>query len=490
MQDNKQNMQNFRRVKIVSTLGPATKSFEMIEKLYHAGVNVFRLNFSHGSHDDHKETYNNIRAVSTKYNVPLAVLADMEGPKLRVGKFANGSEELIAGQSFRLDLNTELGSISRANLPHPQIFESLKKGDALLVDDGKIMLQVEKFGSDFAETTVVVGGTISNFKGVNFPSGILKLSPLTEKDLKDLDFSLSLGVDFIGLSFVQLPSNIEQAREIIKGRAKIISKIEKPSAIQHISEIINLSDGIMVARGDLGVEIPTEQVPVVQKMIIRECRRQSTPVIVATQMLDSMTFSPVPTRAEASDVANAVYDGTDAVMLSGETTVGKYPIETVATMSNIISQVEADPLYWDMLEMSFIDIAKNYESRNPDKKLLTTGRAIAMATKNIAETVDAKVIVAFSTHGTTVNRISHQRPTARILSITTNPNLYAQMCLNWGVTPFLVKDVATFTEIVEISSSWLKQKGWVKSKDKIIVVAGIPVNIGGITNSLRVIEIE
>ncbi len=484
------NNQDYKRVKIVSSIGPASRKMDVIEKLFLAGVNVFRLNFSHSIYEEHKESYDNIRAVSKKYNTPVAVLADMQGPKLRVGKFKNGKEELVKGQKFTLDLQGELGDNTRATLPHPEIFEALKKGDQLLIDDGKIRLQVEKFGKDFAETQVMVAGTISNAKGVNFPSGVLNLSILPPKDLKDLEFALSLGVDYIGLSFVQLPSDVHYARDLIKGRAKIISKIEKPSALEHIVDIITASDGIMVARGDLGVEIPTQDVPVAQKRIIRECRRQSKSVIVATQMMDSMTNSPIPTRAEASDVANAVYDGADAVMLSGETTVGIYPVETVDTMSNIIKAVEADPLYWDVLDASLNHINNTYLKQNPNNHCITTGRAIVVSAKKIAQEVGAKVIVAFSSKGTTVSRISHQRPNAKILAITDNSNLYNQLCLNWGVTPLLINPVSTFTEIVEISSVWLKDNKWVNIGDKIVVIAGVPVSVGGITNSIRVVEIE
>ncbi|MDR2008812.1 MAG: pyruvate kinase [Alphaproteobacteria bacterium] len=480
-----------KRVKIVATLGPATRELDTIEKIYLAGVNVFRLNFSHGSYDEQKYTYDNIRSVAKKYGTPVAILADMQGPKLRVGKFKDDKATLVANQKFTLDLKDELGDETRVKLPHPQIFEAVKEGDALLVDDGKIRLEVERFAEDFIETRVVIGGVISNAKGVNFPSGVLKISALTEKDLKDMEFALSLGVDYIGLSFVQLPADVEHARELIKGKAKIISKIEKPSAIEHIEEIIKVSDAIMVARGDLGVEIPTEKVPVMQKKIIRECRRQSKPVIVATQMLDSMTTSPVPTRAEASDVANAVYDGTDAVMLSGETTVGLYPVETVTTMANIIRSVEADSLYWDMLETSYKNIMDSYFSCHEKGNYITVGRAIAKQAKELAKELDAKVIVSFSAKGTTANRISHQKSKAKMLTITNSKQLYNQLALNWGMNALLSPEkISSFSEIVEIASSWLKEQKWVKSGDKIVIVAGVPVDVGGITNTIRVVEIS
>jgi pyruvate kinase len=477
------NEDNYKRVKIVATLGPATRSLDMIEKLYLTGVNVFRLNFSHSEYHEHKESYDNVRAVSKKYAANIGVFADLQGPKLRVGKFKEGKATLLVGQKFILDFKDELGDDKRVKLPHPEIFEALKEKDSLLIDDGKIRLVVDRCGPDFAETTVAVGGIISNSKGVNYPSGILKLSALTPKDLKDLDFALSLGVDYIALSFVQLPIDVEQARDIIKGRAKIISKIEKPSALEYIDEIIKVSDAIMVARGDLGVEIPAEKVPVAQKNIIRICRKYNKPVIVATQMLDSMTNMPIPTRAEASDVANAVFDGADAVMLSGETTVGLYPIETVQTMSNIIKQVEQDPYYWDNLDSSYEKIISSSVSNT------TTGMAIMHATKKIENLLNIKVIVAYSSKGVTINRISHQKPKAKILGITDNSNLVDQLALNWGVQPLLIEKVRSFSEVADFASDWLKKNNWVVEGDKIILIASIPINEGGSTNSLRIIEI-
>lgn len=482
---------NFKRVKIVSTLGPATRDLEMVEKLYLAGVNVFRLNFSHGSYEEQKMGYDNVRTVAKKYNDSIAVLADMQGPKLRVGKFKDDKAELVANQKFTLDLKDDLGDNTRVKLPHSQIFEAIKEGDSLLVDDGKIRLQVERYGSEFIETKVIIGGTISNSKGVNFPSGVLKISSLTEKDIKDLEFALSLGVDYIGLSFVQLPSDVEYARGLIKGKAKIISKIEKPSAVENIEGIVRESDAIMVARGDLGVEIPTEKVPVAQKLIIRECRKHSKPVIVATQMLDSMTYAPIPTRAEASDVANAVYDGADAVMLSGETTVGLYPVETVTTMANIIKSVEEDNLYWEMLETSRESILRPYLDKSIKDNYLTIGRSISMVAEQLSEALDVKAIVSFSSSGITANRISHQKPKVKMLTITDKVSTYNQLALSWGVEPILSSDkITSFSEIVEIASSWLQQNKWVNKGDKVIVVAGVPVEATKNTNTIRVVEIE
>lgn len=474
-----------RKVKIVATVGPVSNSFEMLESLFLAGVNVFRLNFSHSTSEQHQDVYYNIRAISQKHSSPIGILADLQGPKLRVGKFINGSEKLVKGQSFVFDLDDTPGDNLRVNLPHQQIFDAVTEGDNLLIDDGRIKVQVKRCTKDVIETEVIVGGTVSNFKGVNFPSGVLKISSLTEKDLKDLQFALSLGVDYVALSFVQLASDIETAKDIIKGKAKIIAKIEKPSAVEHIEEIIKVSDGIMVARGDLGVEMPVEKVPRIQKNIIKLCRKHSKPVIVATQMLDSMTYAPVPTRAEASDVANAVYDGADAVMLSGETTVGEYPLEVVTTMSNIIECVESDDFYWQKFNVDYNELMKINNSQD-----MTIGRSVSNAAKMMSDQLGVRVIVAFSFGGTTAARISQKRPESNILVITSNNSLYNQLTLFWGIRVVLVNELTSLTDIIDHGMYWLKEAGWVKVKDKIIVVGGVPLSIGGITNTIRVVEIE
>lgn len=300
------SMRRSRKAKIIATLGPSSNTSEDIEKLVIAGADVFRLNFSHGAHEEHKARIGIIRALEEKHNRPLGVLMDLQGPKLRVGQFAEGRIRLERGQTFRLDLSDEPGSEERVNLPHPEIFKALKIGTNLLLDDGKLHLCVTKFGEDWAETEVIVGGPLSNHKGLNVPNVILPLSPLTEKDLKDLEFGLEVGVDWVALSFVQRPEDVQEARRLINGKAALLSKLEKPSAIDYLEEIIEHSDAVMVARGDLGVEVPPETVPIIQKRIIRSCRLAGRPVVVATQMLDSMVTAPTPTRAEASDVATAI----------------------------------------------------------------------------------------------------------------------------------------------------------------------------------------
>ena len=337
-------MRRNRNTKIIATLGPASSTDEIIEQLYLNGVDIFRLNFSHGVHGDHADRVKSLRALEEKHGRPVTIMLDLQGPKLRVGRFVNDFEDLIVGQKLRLDLEDKLGDKTRVQLPHPEIFAALKKGDDLLVDDGKVRLRVEDCGPTFADTTVIVPGRISNNKGVNVPGAALDISILTEKDRRDLVFGLDLGVDFVALSFVQRPSDILEARELIQDRAKIMSKLEKPQAIEHLDEIVELSDAILVARGDLGVEMPPEDVPSIQKQIIRVCRQYGRPVAVATQMLDSMVTNPTPTRAEASDVATAVYDGADAVMLSAESASGAYPVESVAMMDRIIRRVEKGSL--------------------------------------------------------------------------------------------------------------------------------------------------
>ena len=345
-------MRRTRNAKIVATLGPASSDKETIRQLFIAGVDVFRLNFSHGNPADHRERFAVLRALEVETGRPIGILADLQGPKLRVGTFADGPVMLVEGTAFRLDLDPSPGNVQRVGMPHPEIFAALVPGAELLLDDGKLRLVVERCGPEFAETRVVVGGKISERKGVNVPGVVLPITALTVKDRRDLELALELGADWIALSFVQRPEDVAEARALIGDRALIISKLEKPSAIDRLDEIVALSDGLMVARGDLGVELPAERVPAIQKRILRSCRRMGKPVIVATQMLESMIDSPVPTRAEASDVATAIYDGADAVMLSAESAAGKYPVAAVDMMNRIIEQVESDPAYRQLIDAS------------------------------------------------------------------------------------------------------------------------------------------
>ena len=345
-------MRRERSAKIVATVGPASNTAEKLEALFRAGVDLFRLNFSHGTHDDHRAVYDHIRSLEKAVGRPIGVMADLQGPKLRVGTFAQKTATLVAGKPFRLDLDATPGDAKRAPLPHPEIFAAISPGTQLLIDDGNVRLNVERCGKDFAETTVVVGGVISDRKGVNVPNAVLPVSPLTPKDRTDLAFALDLGVDWVALSFVQRPEDVAEARKLIAGRASVLVKLEKPSAIARLNEILDLSEAAMVARGDLGVEMPPEDVPPIQRQIMHACRLAGKPVIVATQMLESMVHNPVPTRAEASDVATAVYEGADAVMLSAETAAGQYPLEAVTMMDRIIRRVQADKIYFPGLHTS------------------------------------------------------------------------------------------------------------------------------------------
>ncbi|MGR3662987.1 MAG: pyruvate kinase, partial [Paracoccaceae bacterium] len=382
-------MKRNRNVKIVATLGPASSSYEMIRALFEAGADVFRLNMSHGAHDEIRERHQIIRQIEKDTGRPIAILADLQGPKLRVGVFKNGSEELEEGQIFRFDLDLAEGDSNRVCLPHKEIFDALEPGAALLVNDGKIRMKVKDCGADFAECVVINGGTISNRKGVNVPDVVLPMAALTEKDRKDLEFVCQLGVDWLALSFVQRAADVEEARALANGRAAIMSKIEKPAAVERFAEILKVSDGVMVARGDLGVEMPVHAVPPIQKRLVRACRAAAKPVIVATQMLESMIESPMPTRAEVSDVAAAIYEGVDAVMLSAESAAGDYPIEAVTTMNNVALEVESDPTYREVMDASRAGVKE------------TVADAIVLAAREIAETTDIKAICCFSESGTT-----------------------------------------------------------------------------------------
>src|SRR5205085_5385157 len=355
-------LRRMRSAKIVATIGPASSGSERLRALFDAGVDVFRLNFSHGSHDEHRARFEEIRQVESEVGRPIGILADLQGPKLRLGNFVGGKTELAAGCHFRLDLDTHLGDGNRAPLPHPEVFEALKPGTELLLDDGKVRLRVAACGAGFADTECLVGGTLSDHKGVNVPGVVLPISAMTDKDRADLSFALEQGADWVALSFVQRPEDVAEGRKLIGNAAGLMVKLEKPAAISRLDEIIDLSDALMVARGDLGVEMPPEDVPSVQKQVIHACRVAGKPVVVATQMLESMVAAPTPTRAEASDVATAVYEGADAIMLSAETAAGRYPVEAVAMMNRIACRVQEDPLYHSMLEGSRLE----HEHTAPD----------------------------------------------------------------------------------------------------------------------------
>lgn len=467
-------MRRLRSVKIVATLGPASSSYEMIRALHEAGADVFRLNMSHGSHAEIAERHAIIRKVEQDLDSSIGILADLQGPKLRVGAFANGEEELVEGASFRLDLADEPGTATRVTLPHPEIFAALEPGAHLLVNDGKIRLKVESCGDDFADCSVVTGGTISNRKGVNVPDVVLPLAALSEKDRDDLEFVSDLGVDWLALSFVQRAQDVIEARELCKGRAAILSKIEKPAAVKAFDEILEVSDGIMVARGDLGVELPVQNVPPIQKRLIRRCRAAAKPVIVATQMLESMIESPMPTRAEVSDVATAIYEGSDAIMLSAESAAGDYPVEAVTTMNNVAIEVESDPTYTEIMEASRM------------AKRATVADGIVAAAREIAETTDIKAICCFTSSGTTALLTARERPRVPIIAMTNHVGTARRLALTWGTECVITGELERFKQAVVNAARAARAGGYADASDQILVTAGVPFNTPGTTNILRV----
>ena len=467
-------MRRGRSAKIVATLGPASSSEAMIIALAKAGADVFRFNFSHGAHDDHKARLDHVRAAEREIGRPIGILLDLQGPKLRVGAFEMGRVGLTRGEPFRLDLDGGIGDQRRVQLPHPEIFQALRPGAELLLDDGKIRLQVERCGSDFAETVVTAGGGLSDRKGVNVPNVILPIAAMTDKDRRDLQFGLDLGVDWVALSFVQREEDMAEARRLVAGRAALMAKIEKPAAIDRLGPIIELSDGIMVARGDLGVEMPPEVVPGLQKRIIRAAREAGKPVIVATQMLESMIQNPSPTRAEASDVATAVYDGADAAMLSAESAAGEYPVESVAIMDRIIKQVESDDLY-----RSYIEAFQAEAER-------TSADAITLAANMVAHTLESAAIVTYTTSGATALRASRERPDRPILGLITRMVTARKLALAWGVHAVYCEDAADLDQMVQKARQHAKAEGFAAPGESIVVTAGLPFGTPGATNLLRI----
>lgn len=467
-------MRRMRNVKIVATLGPASNDYKMIRALHEAGADVFRLNMSHGTHDEIRARHEIIRQVEADLESPIAILADLQGPKLRVGEFAKGSEELVEGAAFRLDLDEKPGDATRVRLPHPEIFAALEVGATLLVNDGKIRLKVTECSREHANCEVVTGGTISNRKGVNVPDVVLPLAALSEKDRGDLEFACQLGVDWVALSFVQRAKDVWDARDLVDGRAAVLSKIEKPSAVASFEEILDASDGIMVARGDLGVELPVQNVPPIQKRLVRKCRAAAKPVIVATQMLESMIESPMPTRAEVSDVATAIYEGADAIMLSAESAAGDYPIEAVTTMDNVAREVESDPTYTEIIESSRVAIRASVAD------------GIVAAAREIAETTDIKAICCFTQSGTTALLTARERPRVPIIAMTSVRRTARRLALSWGTYCVMTGELERFKNAVVSAARAARASGIALENDQIVVTAGVPFNIPGTTNILRV----
>ena len=462
-----------RRSRIEATLGPSSRTPERVAELAQAGADVFRLNFSHGSHEDHALSYANVRAAEAVVQRPLGVLADLQGPKLRVGTFANGRETLAEGAAFRLDLDKTPGDARRAPLLHPEIFAALKPGADVLIDDGRVRLQVQSCGPDHAELRVIAGGVVSDRKGVNVPSVILPISPLTAKDRRDLSFALGLGVDWVALSFVQRAEDMAELRRLVNGRAAVLAKIEKPAALDFLDEILDLCQGVMVARGDLGVELAPEDVPVAQKTILRAARRRGIPAIVATQMLESMISAPAPTRAEVSDVSNAVYEGADALMLSGESAAGAFPVEAVEVMDRIIARVERDPRWPGLMDAEHAAPDDGFQDAVP------AAARVAGAAARVA------CIAAYTASGSSALRMSRERPLQPILALTPRVETARRLALVWGLEPRIAGDPADLDDMTSRALEAALTSGLAQPGQAVLIVAGVPFGTPGATNLFR-----
>ncbi len=450
----------------------------MLKALFLGGVDTFRMNFSHGTHEDHAKVHRAIRALEKEIGRPIGILQDLQGPKIRVGTIRNGKIIVEAGETIRFVRSGADGDRTSIPLPHPEIFDAMAPGQVLLIDDGRVRVRATGVGTNHMDAKVINGGIISNRKGVNLPGTVLNISPITEKDRADLAFGLDLGVDWVALSFVQKPGDMIEARGLIGNRARLMAKIEKPSALDHIDDIIRLSDAIMVARGDLGVEIPPEDVPGRQKELVGAARLAAKPVVVATQMLELMVAAPTPTRAEASDVATAIYDGADAVMLSAESAVGAHPLEAVEMMDRIIRRTEQHKLY-----RSIIDASQCAEEK-------TASHAVAALAADLARAIQASAIVAFTSSGTTASRIARKRPNIPILAITPNINVARHMSLLWGAHSVLSEDINSYEQMVSEAVKMARQQEFAEPGDTAVIVAGVPFGKAGTTNNLRIVRIE
>ena len=467
-------MRRSRRTKIIATLGPASDTPEMIARLFEAGADVFRLNLSHLPKERLKERVAVIRAVEARFNRPIGILADLQGPKLRVGSFSGDSAVLKAGQTFTFDADNASGDAKRVFLPHPEILSSLEPGHTVLIDDGKLRLRVKEVRKGKAVATVEVPGKISNRKGVSLPDTVLPVAAMTEKDRVDLEAALDAGVDWIALSFVQRPDDIAEARKVARGKALVMTKLEKPQAIARLDEILDVSDAVMVARGDLGVEMPLEKVPGIQKRIVRAARRLGKPVVVATQMLESMITAPVPTRAEVSDVATAVYEGADAVMLSAESASGQFPVEAVTTMSRIAEECEGDQIYWSIITAQ----------RNAPEA--TGSDAIAAGAHQMADTLGLKAMAAWTFSGSTAFRLARERPNSTVIALTPNIDTARRLAVVWGVHSIRTKDASDIDDMAFRACKFALREGFAQVGDRIIVVAGMPFGTPGATNMVRI----
>ncbi|WP_136660870.1 pyruvate kinase [Nitratireductor sp. XY-223] len=468
-------MKRLRKVKILATLGPASSEEDMIQKLHEAGADLFRINMSHSSHDLMRTLIERIRTVEKRCGRPIGILADLQGPKLRVGKFADGAVELLPGQTFTLDKDESPGTAMRVHLPHPEIFAAVEPGHRLLIDDGRLQLKAETSDGDTIVCKVVSGTKISDRKGVSLPDTTLGVGALTDKDRRDLDAVLATDdVDWVALSFIQRPEDLADVRKVARSRVGLMAKIEKPQAIERIDEIIELSDALMVARGDLGVEMPIESVPGLQKQLIRACRRAGKPVVVATQMLESMISAPVPTRAEVSDVATAVFEGADAVMLSAESAAGEYPIEAVTTMAAIARKVERDPNYTGIIHA---------QRSEPEA---TGADAISLAARQIAETLKLSAIVCYTSSGTTGMRASRERPQVPIIALSPVIETARRLAVVWGLHCVVTEDARDLDDMVDRACRITFREEFGKPGDRIIISAGVPLGTPGATNMLRI----
>lgn len=467
-------MRRLRRVKILATLGPASETRPVLAKLFEAGADVFRINMSHASHDAMRERIRMVRSLEAEFNRSIGILVDLQGPKLRVGTFAQGGVDLVKGAEFWLDSNPEPGDINRVFLPHPEILRALRPDHFVLIDDGKVKLQIISSEPERSLTRVIVAGRISNRKGISLPDTEIPTSAMTPKDRLDLDAALNEGVDWVAVSFVQRPEDVAEVKKIARGRALVLSKIEKPQAIARLDEILEISDAVMVARGDLGVEMPLQQVPGLQKRIVRLARKLGKPVVVATQMLESMINSPVPTRAEVSDVANAVFEGADAIMLSAESAAGQYPIEAITMMDSIAREVESDSNYLPL-------IASLRAVPEP-----TGADAIAVAARDVAETLDVKAIVGWTASGATALRIARERPRTQILALTPNIQTARRLALAWGTHAVIAQDARDVTDMSDRACQISFRDGFAKESERILIVAGVPFGTPGATNMMRI----
>ncbi|MEA2832783.1 MAG: pyruvate kinase [Methylobacteriaceae bacterium] len=468
-------MRRLRRCTIVATLGPASCDRETLIDLYRAGADLFRINMSHADHDAMRERVQMIREVEKKVGRPIGILLDLQGPKLRIGEFADGGIYLTKGAEFTLDLDPAPGNAERVRLPHPEILSALKPGNTMLIDDGKVRLHIVEATREKAKAIVDVPGKISNRKGVSLPDTEIPVSSMTEKDRADLDAGLNEGVDWVAVSFVQRPDDIAEVKKVARGRALVMAKIEKPQAINRLDEIMEISDSLMVARGDLGVEMPLERVPGLQKRMTRLGRRFGKPVVVATQMLESMISSPVPTRAEVSDVATAVFEGADAVMLSAESASGQFPVEAVATMNRIAEEVEKDAVYRAVIEAQ--------RAAAPDP---TGADAIAMAARDVAETLELKAVCAWTFSGSTVFRLARERPEPPVLALTPNAATARRLSLVWGVHAVVTRDAHDMDDMAKRACKFSNREGFSQEGDRVIIVAGVPFGTPGATNMVRI----